>query len=133
MQTLTATMIGTLGTSKTAIDPSPAPKSHRLQCVFDPPWSLSGQCRLCELNAIRQVFNVCSSPAVQGAWEAGRELSVHGLAYGVGDGLLKVCSGIAYLPVFLKTESSSQHQFWVPNSFVTQQQDFLLQKTMLNL
>lgn len=50
----------------------------------------SSCCRLCELNAIRQVFNVCSSPAVQGAWAEGRELSVHGLAYSVGDGLLKV-------------------------------------------
>lgn len=47
-------------------------------------------CRLTELNAIRQVFNVCSSPVVQAAWDAGQTLSVHGLAYSVGDGLLKV-------------------------------------------
>ncbi|KAL0019673.1 hypothetical protein WJX79_001937 [Trebouxia sp. C0005] len=45
--------------------------------------------RLTELNAIRQVFNVCSSPLVQSAWDQGQTLSVHGLAYAVGDGLLK--------------------------------------------
>jgi len=43
-------------------------------------------CRLTELNAIRQVFNVCSSPVVQSAWDQGQTLSVHGLAYSVGDG-----------------------------------------------
>ena len=48
--------------------------------------------RLTELNAIRQVFNVCSSPLVQSAWDQGQTLSVHGLAYAVGDGLLKVSS-----------------------------------------
>lgn len=45
--------------------------------------------RLTELNAVKQVFNVCSSPVVQSAWDAGQTLSVHGLAYSVGDGLLK--------------------------------------------
>lgn len=45
--------------------------------------------RLTELNAVRQVFNVCSSPVVQSAWDQGQTLSVHGLAYAVGDGLLK--------------------------------------------
>ncbi len=49
-------------------------------------------CRLTELNAVRQVFNVCSSPVVQSAWDQGQTLSVHGLAYAVGDGLLKVSS-----------------------------------------
>lgn len=53
-------------------------------------------CRLTELNAIRQVFNVCSSPVVQSAWDQGQTLSVHGLAYSVGDGLLKVTSSHNY-------------------------------------
>lgn len=47
-------------------------------------------CRLCELNVIRQVYNVCSSPTVQAAWDAGKPLSIHGLAYSLKDGLLKV-------------------------------------------
>lgn len=64
-------------------------------------------CRLTELNAIRQVFNVCSSPVVQSAWDAGQTLSVHGLAYSVGDGLLKVivCGNVLQM---LKTVSRQQ-------------------------
>ncbi|KAL3153018.1 hypothetical protein ABBQ38_012044 [Trebouxia sp. C0009 RCD-2024] len=45
--------------------------------------------RLSELNVIRQVFNVCSSPIVQSAWDAGTPLTVHGLVYSLKDGLLK--------------------------------------------
>jgi carbonic anhydrase len=45
--------------------------------------------RLCELNVIEQVLNVCRTTIVQGAWGRGQELSVHGLIYGVGDGLLR--------------------------------------------
>jgi hypothetical protein len=53
---------------------------------------LEGQARrdkLAELNVMRQVFNVCTSPVVQQAWDAGRQLSVHGLVYALGDGILK--------------------------------------------
>jgi carbonic anhydrase len=45
--------------------------------------------RLCELNVIEQVRNVCHTTIVQNAWASGRPLSVHGLIYGVGDGLLR--------------------------------------------
>jgi len=45
--------------------------------------------RLVELNAVRQVFNVCSSPTVQAAWESGQQLSVHGCVYSLHDGSLK--------------------------------------------
>nr|AJW81214.1 beta type carbonic anhydrase [Lobosphaera incisa] len=48
--------------------------------------------RLCELNVIRQLFNVCTSPVVQAAWDRGQELSVHGLIYSVSDGLLRELS-----------------------------------------
>lgn len=48
-------------------------------------------CRLCELNVTQQVFNVCSNPIVQTAWDAGKPLTVHGLVYSLKDGLLKVC------------------------------------------
>lgn len=34
--------------------------------------------RLCELNVIEQVANVCSTTIVQNAWKSGRGLSVHG-------------------------------------------------------
>jgi carbonic anhydrase len=44
--------------------------------------------RLCELNVIEQVVNVCSTGIVQDAWERGQPLEVHGWIYGLEDGLL---------------------------------------------
>jgi carbonic anhydrase len=44
--------------------------------------------RVCELNVIEQVLNVCQTIIVQEAWEKGRELAVDGLIYGLEDGLL---------------------------------------------
>ncbi|MDQ5838490.1 MAG: carbonic anhydrase, partial [Acidobacteriota bacterium] len=44
---------------------------------------------LCELNVVEQVWNVCRTTVVQGAWERGQELSVHGWVYGLDDGLLR--------------------------------------------
>ncbi|KAL6772465.1 CAH7 [Auxenochlorella protothecoides x Auxenochlorella symbiontica] len=45
--------------------------------------------KLAELNVLRQVFNICSSPIVQAAWEDGQHLSVHGVIYALNDGLLQ--------------------------------------------
>ena len=45
--------------------------------------------KLCELNVIEQVSNVCQTTIVQGAWERGQELSVHGWIYGLSDGLIR--------------------------------------------
>lgn len=45
--------------------------------------------KLCELNVIEQVFNVCQTTIVQSAWERGQELAVHGWIYGLSDGLLR--------------------------------------------
>ncbi len=45
--------------------------------------------RLCELNVVRQVGNVCYTSFVQNAWKQGRELSVHGWIYSIGDGVLR--------------------------------------------
>lgn len=45
--------------------------------------------RLCELNVIEQVYNVCHTTIVQGAWRRGQSVAVHGWIYGVSDGLLK--------------------------------------------
>jgi carbonic anhydrase len=42
--------------------------------------------RLCELNVIEQVNNVCQTTIVQDAWARGQPLSVHGLVYGLHDG-----------------------------------------------
>jgi len=44
--------------------------------------------RLCELNVIEQVVNVCETTITRDAWERGQELTVHGWIYGLKDGLL---------------------------------------------
>jgi len=44
--------------------------------------------RLCELNVIEQVTNVCMTTVVGDAWARGQELRVHGIVYGLKDGLL---------------------------------------------
>lgn len=45
--------------------------------------------RLCELNVIEQVLNVCQTTVVQDCWQRGQELAVHGWIYKVQDGLLR--------------------------------------------
>lgn len=45
--------------------------------------------RLCELNVIEQVANVCKTTIVRDAWESGQALAVHGWIYGLKDGLLR--------------------------------------------
>ena len=45
--------------------------------------------RLCELNVVEQVTNVCQTTVVEDAWGRGQDLTVHGLVYGLEDGLLR--------------------------------------------
>ncbi len=45
--------------------------------------------RLCELNVIEQVLNVCQTTVVQDAWLRGQQLAVHGWIYGLHDGRLR--------------------------------------------
>jgi carbonic anhydrase len=61
--------------------------------------------RLCELNVIEQVANVCQTTIVRDAWERGQELVVHGWIYGLQDGRLRdlnttVAGPQASLPVY---------------------------------
>jgi carbonic anhydrase len=42
--------------------------------------------RLCELNVLEQVVNVCHNPVVQDAWQRRQPLTVHGWIYGLKDG-----------------------------------------------
>lgn len=44
--------------------------------------------RLCELNVMAQVYNVCYTTIVQSAWARGQELTVNGWVYGLRDGLV---------------------------------------------
>lgn len=45
--------------------------------------------RICEVNVIEQVRNVCHIPAVRKAWKDGQELQIHGLIFGIHDGRLE--------------------------------------------
>lgn len=42
--------------------------------------------RLCELNAIEQVVNICHTTMVMDAWERGQKLSVHAWCYSLANG-----------------------------------------------
>ncbi len=45
--------------------------------------------RLCELNVIEQVVNVCQTTSVQDAWQRNQPVTIHGWVYGVEDGLAR--------------------------------------------
>ncbi len=54
--------------------------------------------RLCELNVIDQVENVSETTIVRDAWARGEDVTVHGLVYGLRDGLLRDL-GVSVAPV----------------------------------
>jgi carbonic anhydrase len=54
--------------------------------------------RLCELNVIEQARHVCETTAVRDAWARGREVTVHGLIYGLKDGRLSDLGFVANDP-----------------------------------
>lgn len=45
--------------------------------------------RLCELNVVEQVVNVCQTTIVRDAWARGQKLSVHGWVYSLHDGRVR--------------------------------------------
>jgi carbonic anhydrase len=45
--------------------------------------------KLCELNVIEQVINVCETTTLEDAWRQRQNVTVHGLIYGLSDGILR--------------------------------------------
>ena len=45
--------------------------------------------KLCELNVIEQVFNVCNSDTIVNAWKRNQSITIHGWIYDIKDGLLQ--------------------------------------------
>jgi carbonic anhydrase len=45
--------------------------------------------RLCELNVLEQVANVCQTTVLQDAWARGQDVTVHGWIYGLQDGRIR--------------------------------------------
>lgn len=48
--------------------------------------------RLCELNVIEQVLNVCQTTIVQDAWARGQDVAVHGWVYSLQNGRVRQLS-----------------------------------------
>ena len=67
---------------------------------------------LCELNVMTQVSHVCRTTIVQNAWRRGQEITVHGWAYSIKDGLLRDldtnCSGQEQIPAIYRTISQKR-------------------------
>ena len=63
-----------------------AKHDHRVAAVDELPRRVD---RLCELNVIEQVVNVCQTTIVRDAWDRGQRLAVHGWVYGLTDGLVR--------------------------------------------
>ncbi len=60
--------------------------TRKISAMTDTPQQVD---RLCELNVIEQVANVCQTTIVRDAWDRGQELAVHGWVYGLKDGLVR--------------------------------------------
>ena len=45
--------------------------------------------RMCELNAIHQVVNVCQTSILREAWQRGQDVTVHAWCYSLNDGLIR--------------------------------------------
>jgi carbonic anhydrase len=64
-------------------------KQRHHECLRVLPDESAQHARLCELNVIEQVRNVCSSATVQAAWRRGQPLFVHGCIYALHNGNLQ--------------------------------------------
>jgi carbonic anhydrase len=61
---------------------------QRLECAESQPWSDADLDQLCEAWVASQVKRLASTPTLQTAWRAGKNIAVHGQVYGLKDGLL---------------------------------------------
>jgi hypothetical protein len=59
---------------------------RRLDLIDDPKVRAD---RVCELNVIEQVVHIAQLPTVQFAWSRDQPLGVHGLVYGLRDGIMR--------------------------------------------
>lgn len=61
---------------------------RRFACRECTPWSDADLDRLCEASITAQVERLARTPTLHAAWQAGRDVSIHGWVYGLKDGLL---------------------------------------------
>jgi carbonic anhydrase len=60
--------------------------ANLLESIDDPAEKLN---KLCQLNVAEQVLNVGATTVVQDAWNRGQTVEIHGVIYGLNDGLLR--------------------------------------------
>lgn len=61
---------------------------QQFECQDCGSWTEDQLDRLCEASIISQVRRLARTPTVRAAWAAGKEMAIHGWAYGLKDGLL---------------------------------------------
>ena len=61
---------------------------RRFECRECGSWSDADLDRLCEASVAAQVERLARTPTLTAAWQAGRDVSIHGWVYGLQDGLL---------------------------------------------
>lgn len=59
---------------------------HHADCLGHAGDTQVQHARLCELNVLEQVVNVCKTHVIRDAWDRGQELTVHGWVYSLRDG-----------------------------------------------
>jgi carbonic anhydrase len=64
-------------------------KDRHRECLRVLPNAQAQHDRLCELNVIEQVHNLCRMETIQNAWGRGQLIMVHGCIYDLRDGLLQ--------------------------------------------
>ena len=71
--------------------------------------------RLCELNVLEQVANVCQTTVIQDAWSRGQDVTVHGWIYALADGLIRDLNVAASSPdEFLRLYQAAQDVYLRP-------------------
>ncbi len=64
-------------------------QSNHLATLNELPTVAQRWSRLCELNIIEQVVNICDTSIIRDAWSRGQEIDIHGWIYDLHDGLLR--------------------------------------------
>ncbi|MDR2244501.1 MAG: carbonate dehydratase [Burkholderiales bacterium] len=84
----------------------------RLMAIANPDRQLD---RLCELNVLEQVLNLSETTIMHDAWARGQDVTVHGLIYGLEDGILHDLN----MPVSTDNELLSYYEAAVDRLFTS--------------
>jgi carbonic anhydrase len=76
---------------------------------------------LCELNVLEQSLNVCRTTVVQSAWERGQGVTIHGLVYGLHNGLLRDLSlhcndASEVMPAYREAVAALKRRYLLPDA-----------------